>query len=223
MTRSLLAIIRRDLRLGVRAGGSLGTAFVFFLAIAMVVPFSIGPDLGLLVRVGGGMVWVGALLASLLGLDRIFGADAEDGSLDLLQLSPLPLELVVAAKGIAHWLITGLSIALAVPLFGILLGMNATTIMASALLLLIGTPAITAFGLIGAALAVALPRSGMLTAVLVLPFTIPVLIFGSAATDAIAAGHYFGTPVKLLLAVALFSFVIGPVAAAAALRIGRSA
>jgi heme exporter protein B len=222
MMRAMIAVIRRDLTLGVRAGGGLGTAFVFFLAIAMVVPFAIGPDLAVLARVGGGMLWVGALLASLLGLDRVFGADAEDGSLDLLQLAPLPLEAVVAAKGIAHWLITGLSIALAVPLFGILLGMNATTIAASAILLLIGTPAITSFGLIGAALAVALPRSGMLTAVLVLPFTIPVLIFGSAATDSIAAGEYFGTPVKLLVAVALFSFVIGPVAAAAAIRASRA-
>lgn len=222
MTRAMFAIIRRDLTLGLRAGGSFGTAFVFFLAIAMVVPFAVGPDLGVLSRVGGGMLWVGALLASLLGLDRIFGVDAEDGSLDLLQLSPLPLEAVVVAKGIAHWLITGFSIVLAVPLFGILLGVNFSTIMAAAALLLIGTPAITCFGLIGAALGVALPRSNMLIAVLVLPFTIPVLIFGSAATEAIAAREYFGTPVKLLLAVALFSFVIGPVAAAAALRLGRS-
>lgn len=221
MIRALASLIRRDLKLGVRAGGSLGTAFVFFLAIAMVVPFAVGPDLDVLARIGGGMIWVAALLSSLLGLDRIFGADAEDGGLDLLLLAPLPLEAVVAAKGIAHWLITGLSIALAVPLFGILLGLNATTVAAAAVLLLIGTPAITSFGLIGAALAVALPRSGMLTAVLILPFTIPVLIFGSAATQSIAAGEYFGTPVKLLLAVALFSFVIGPVAAAAALRIGR--
>ena len=223
MIRAMLSIIRRDLRLGLRAGGSLGSALVFFLAIVMVVPFAVGPDIEMLSRIGTGMLWVGALLASLLGLDRIFAADHEDGSLDLLLLAPIPLELVVCAKAIAHWLTTGLAIALAVPLFGILLGVNGKTVIAAGALLLIGTPAITAFGLIGAAIAVALPRSGMLIAVLVIPLTIPVLIFGSAATASIAAGEVFGTPVKLLLASALFSFVIGPVAAAAALRIGRSA
>ena len=222
MIRALGIIIARDLRLGMRAGGALGAGLIFFLSVVMVSAFAIGPDLGLLSRVGPAILWIGALLASLLGLERIFAADHEDGSLDLLQLAPLPMEAVAAAKGIAHWLMTGLSLAVAVPVFGILLGVSGKALFAAALLLLVGTPAITFLGLIGAAVSVALPSAGMLVAVLVLPFTIPRLIFGAAATQSAIAGEVFGTPFKLLLATALFGFVIGPVAAAAAIRLARS-
>lgn len=219
--RAFLAILRRDLALSFRAGGGAGIGVIFFLALVMVVPFAIGPDQKLLAQIGPAILWIGALLASLLGLDRIFGADAEDGSLDLLHLAPLPLEIISFAKALAHWFATGLPLAIAAPLLGLLLGVAPDTLGAVALMLLIGTPAIAFLGLIGAALAANLPRAGLLIAVLIVPFTIPVLIFGTAATAAISGGGLFGTAFKLLCALLLFSLVIGPVAAAAALRIGR--
>lgn len=224
MNRAILAIVMRDLALSLRAGGGAGIGVIFFLAVVMVVPFAIGPDQKLISQIGPAILWIGALLASLLGLDRIFGADAEDGSLDLLLLAPLPLEVIAFAKAFAHWLATGLPLVVAAPLLGLLLGIEAKTLGAVALMLLIGTPAISFLGLIGAALAASLPRSGMLIAVLIVPFTIPVLIFGTAATSAaIADASAGGTAFKFLGAMLLFSLVIGPVAAAAALRIGRSA
>jgi heme exporter protein B len=221
--RALFAILRRDLSLALRAGGGAGIGLVFFLSVVIVLPFAVGPDLALLSRIGAAILWAAALLASLLGLDRIFSADHEDGSLDLLLLSPLPLETVAAVKGVAHWLATGLPLVIATPLFGLLLGVEGDALFTIALMLLVGTPAITFMGLIGAAIAVALPRAGMLVAILILPFTIPVLIFGTAATAAAISGEAaFGTTFKLLCALTLFSFVIGPVAAAAALRLGRA-
>ncbi len=224
MTRALFAMLKRDVALSLRAGGGAGIGVIFFLAVVMVVPFAIGPDQKLLAQIGPAILWIGALLASLLGLDRIFGADAEDGSLDLLLLAPLPLETIAAAKALAHWLATGLPLVIATPLLGLLLGVEPGTLGAAVLMLLIGTPAIAFFGLIGAALAASLPRAGLLIAVLVVPFTIPVLIFGTAATAAaMAEGAPFGTAFKLLCALLLFSLVIGPVAAAAALKIGRRA
>jgi heme exporter protein B len=218
----IVAILRRDVALSLRAGGGAGIGVIFFLAIVMVVPFAIGPDQKLLAQIGPAILWTGALLASLLGLDRIFGADAEDGSLDLLLLAPQPLEVIAFAKALAHWLATGLPLVIATPLLGLLLGVEIETLWIVALMLLIGTPAIAFLGLIGAALAASLPRAGLLIAVMIVPFTIPVLIFGTAATTAaIAEGTVFGTAFKLLLALLLFSLVIGPVAAAAALKIGR--
>jgi heme exporter protein B len=222
MTRGILAILKRDLALSFRAGGGAGIGVIFFLALVMVVPFAIGPDQKLLAQIGPAILWIGALLASLLGLDRIFGADAEDGSLDLLLLAPQPLEVIAFSKALAHWLVTGLPLVIATPLLGLMLGIEPRTLLAAALMLLIGTPAISFLGLIGAALAASLPRAGLLIAVLIVPFTIPVLIFGTAATTgAMSDGAVFGTASKLLCALLLFSLVIGPVAAAAALRIGR--
>jgi heme exporter protein B len=218
--RGLLAIVRRDLALSLRAGGGAGIGVIFFLAVVMVVPFAVGPDQKLIAQIGPAVLWIGALLASLLGLDRIFGADAEDGSLDLLLLAPQPLEAIAAAKALAHWLATGLPLVIAAPLLGLLLGVEGKMLVTSVLMLLVGTPAIAFLGLIGAALAATLPRAGLLIAVLIVPFTIPVLIFGTAATAA-ADASLSGTAFKLLCALTLFSFVIGPVAAAAALRIGR--
>jgi heme exporter protein B len=223
MMRALFAILRRDLLTAFRAGGGAGIGLVFFLSVVIILPFAVGPDQALLSRIGAAILWAGALLASLLGLDRIFSADYEDGSLDLLMLAAVPLEAVAAAKAVAHWLATGLPLVVATPLFGLLLGVDGKSLLAIALMLLIGTPAITFMGLIGAAIAVALPRAGMLVAVLILPFTIPVLIFGTAATAAAISGEApFGTAFKLLCAMTLFSFVVGPVAAAAALRLGRA-
>jgi heme exporter protein B len=218
--RGLIAILKRDLALSLRAGGGAGIGVIFFLAVVMVVPFAVGPDQKLIAQIGPAVLWIGALLASLLGLDRIFGADAEDGSLDLLLLAPQPLEAIAAAKALAHWLATGLPLVIAAPLLGLLLGVEGKVLVTSVLMLLVGTPAIAFLGLIGAALAATLPRAGLLIAVLIVPFTIPVLIFGTAATAA-ADASLSGTAFKLLCALTLFSFVIGPVAAAAALRIGR--
>jgi heme exporter protein B len=218
--RGLVAILKRDLALSLRAGGGAGIGVIFFLAVVMVVPFAVGPDQKLIAQIGPAVLWIGALLASLLGLDRIFGADAEDGSLDLLLLAPQPLEAIAAAKALAHWLATGLPLVIAAPLLGLLLGVEGKVLFTASLMLLAGTPAIAFLGLIGAALAATLPRAGLLIAVLIVPFTIPVLIFGTAATAA-ADASLSGTAFKLLCALTLFSFVIGPIAAAAALRIGR--
>ena len=221
MTRALSAIMLRDLQLAFRAGGGAGIALVFFLAVVAIVPFAVGPDLKLLARIGAAILWIGALLASLLGLDRIFAMDHEDGSLDLLLIAPLPLTLVAAAKGAAHWLATGLPLVVAAPLLGLMLGLEPATLGAVALTLLVGTPALTFLGLAGAALTMMLPRAGLLVAVLVLPLSIPVLIFGAAATEAVLAGAVFGAPFRLLLSLTLFFVVLGPVAAAAALRHAR--
>jgi heme exporter protein B len=222
MREALAAIITRDLRLALRAGGGAGIGVMFFLAVIMVVPFAVGPDLPLLARIGAAVLWIGALLASLLGLDRIFAVDHEDGSLDLLMLAPVPLTLIAAAKGVAHWIATGLPLVIAAPVLGLLLGLELKALGAVALTLLVGTPALTFLGLLGAALSVMLPRAGMLVAVLVLPLSIPILIFGVAASEAALGGQVsFGAAFRLLLALLLFFLVLGPVAAAAALRYAR--
>ncbi len=217
MIDSLRAIFVRDLRIALRAGGGAGVGVVFFLALVTIVPFAVGPDMPLLARLGPAILWIGALLATLLGLDRIFSGDREDGSLDVMMLSTTPLELIAAAKGLAHWVVTGLPLTLAAPLFGLLLGVEPAALGTVMLTLLIGTPAITFLGLVGAALAVALPRGGLLVAVLILPLTIPVLIFGVAASAG-AGPVPFDTALKFVAALSLFALVLGPVASAAALR-----
>ena len=166
------------MRLAVRVGGGALIGVLFFLIVVTLMPFAIGPDLALLARIGPAILWLGALLASLLALDRLFAADHEDGSLDLILMARVPLELAVAAKALAHWLTTGLPLVIAAPLLGLLLNLDPQATGAVALTLLVGTPALTFIGLIGAALTVALRRGGLLLAVLVLPLTIPVLIFG---------------------------------------------
>src|SRR5665811_518570 len=167
------------------------------------------------------ILWLGALLASLLALDRLFATDHDDGSLDLLMMGSMPLELAVAAKAIAHWLTTGLPLVLITPVLGLMLNVELGAMGWVSLTLLAGTPALTFIGLIGAALSVALRRGGLLLAVLVLPLTIPVLIFGVAAANAAIVGPApFGPPFTILCALSLASLVLGPVAAAAALRHG---
>jgi len=218
---ALLALILRDMRLAVRLGGGALMGALFFLIVVVMVPFAVGPDLKLLARIGPAILWLGALLASLLALDRLLATDYEDGSLDLLMTSPMPLELSVAAKALAHWLTTGLPLVVIAPLLGLLLNVEMSSMGALMLTLLAGTPALTFIGLIGAALSVALRRGGLLLAVLVLPLTIPVLIFGVAAAEAAIAGPApFGPPFTILCALSLASFVLGPFAAAAALRYG---
>jgi len=213
------ALLVRDMRIAVRVGGGALMGVLFFLVVVTLVPFALGPDLALLKRIGPPILWLAALLANLLALDRLFAADHEDGSLDLLLMSEAPLELVVAAKGVAHWLTTGLPLVVAAPLIGLLLNLDALADAALVLTLLAGTPALTFIGLIGAAIAVALRRGGLLLAVLILPLTVPVLIFGVAAANAALTGPVtFGTPFTMLCALSLASLVVGPFAAAAALR-----
>jgi heme exporter protein B len=214
-------LLVRDMRLATRVGGGALMGALFFLTVVVMMPFAIGPDLALLARIGPAILWLGALLASLLALDRLFATDHEDGSLDLLMMGSLPLELSVATKALAHWLTTGLPLVLIAPVLGLMLNVELQAMGWLALTLLAGTPALTFIGLVGAALSVALRRGGLLLAVLVLPLTVPVLIFGvSAANAAIVGPTPFGPPFTILCALSLMSFVVGPIAAAAALRHG---
>ena len=215
----MTALFFRDLRLSVRAGGGALIGILFFLTVVAIIPFAVGPDLKLLSRIGPAIVWIGALLASLLGLDRLFQAERDDGSLDLLVMQETPLVLTVFIKCAAHWVATGLPLVIASPLLGLFMNMNETAIAATALTLLVGSPAITFIGAVGAAVAVALPRGGLLVSILVLPLTIPVLIFGVSATYAAVEGPQpFLPPFLILIALTLFFAVLGPAAAALALR-----
>lgn len=222
MSRAFLAILRRDLALALRVGGGGGLALVFYLMLVTLVPFALGPDLALLARIGPAILWLAAVLATLIGLDRLFQSDDEDGSLDLLAASPLPMEGVVLAKALAHWLTTGLPVALAAPLFGLLVGLTPLGMLACAATLLVGTPALTFLGAVGAALTVSLRRGGLILAVLVAPLMIPTLIFGVSAANAALGGTIpFATPFLILLALSLVAMVVGTIAAAAALRGGE--
>jgi heme exporter protein B len=219
MTRAFVALIARDLTLAARVGGSGALGIVFFLMLVTLVPFALGPDLNLLARIGPAILWIAAVLATLIGLDRLFQADEEDGSLDLMLASPLPLELVVLAKAVAHWLTTGLPLALAAPLFGLLVALTPAAMLAMAATLLVGTPALTFIGAAGAALTASIRRGGLILAVLVLPLMIPTLIFGVSAANAALGGTVpFVTPFLVLLALSLAAAVLGVIAAAAALR-----
>jgi len=218
---ALAALIRRDVRVALRVGGGALIGVLFFLTVVVLMPFAVGPDLALLKKLGPAILWLGALLASLLTLDRLFMADHEDGSLDLILMSRTPLELACAAKALAHWLVAGLPLIVATPVLGLLLNLDGAATGAVALTLLAGTPALTFTGMIGAALAVTLRRGGLLLAVLVLPLSIPVLIFGVAASQAAVTGPLaFSAPFSILCALSLASLVIGPFAAAASLRQG---
>ena len=221
MSRAFLAILKRDLVLAARAGGGGELALVFFLTIVVLVPFALGPDLNLLSRIGPAILWLGALLSTLLGLDRLFQGDEEDGSLDLIRASSLPLELAVLAKGLAHWLVTGLPLALAAPLLGLLVALPTEAMLPISATLLVGTPALSFIGAGGAALTAGLRRGGLILPVLVAPLTVPVLIFGvSAANSALGGTVPFLTPFLILCALSLGAIVIGTIAAAAALRQG---
>jgi heme exporter protein B len=219
MTRAFLALIARDLRLAARIGGSGALVLVFFLMFVTLVPFALGPDLNLLSRIGPAILWLAAVLATLIGLDRLFQADEEDGSLDLLRSSPLPLELVVVAKVIAHWLATGLPLALFAPLFGLLVALPPAGMAATTATLLAGTPALTFIGAVGAALTSTIRRGGLIVPILVLPLMIPTLIFGVSAANAALGGTVpFVAPFLMLTALSLAAAVIGTMGAAAALR-----
>lgn len=219
MTGWAFALFQRDLRLSVRIGGSALVGVLFFLAVVTVIPFGVGPDLNLLARIGPAILWIGALLATLLGLDRLFQADRDDGTLDLMLMAGRSLELVVLIKCLAHWIATGLPLVVAAPLLAIFLNLDPVAMGAVTLTLLVGTPALTLIGAIGASLTVSLRRGGLLLAVLVVPLAIPVLIFGVSAADAAIHDPVpFMTPFLILCALSLIAAVIGPIASATALR-----
>jgi heme exporter protein B len=216
----LLAIAGQAARLSLRSGGGALIGVVFFLAVVIVVPFAVGPDMKLLARIGPAILWIGALLATLLNLDRLFRDDRDDGSLDLLVLAGTPLELTVLAKCAGAWLATALPLVIAAPFLGLLLGVEPGPLAATTLTLLVGTPALTLIGAIGAALMAALGRGGLIVAVIVVPFTIPVLIFGVSAAFAVsnAPAAPFLQPFLILGALTLIAGVVAPIAGAAALR-----
>jgi heme exporter protein B len=212
------ALLLRDVRLAVRAGGSALLALAFFAAVATLVPLGVGADLRLLARIAGGVLWVGAVLAALLALDRLFQADFEDGSLDLIALAPLSLESASAAKIAAHWLTTGLPLTVLSPLLALLFGLPANATLALATSLLIGTPAVSAVGAIGAALTMSIRRGGLILPLIVLPLLAPAVIFGAGAVLAAMDGLSNGA----LLLLGAFSFaacVLSPFATAAAVRL----
>jgi len=177
----MFALLKREILLSTRAGGGALTGVLFFLAVVSVFPFAVGPDTKLLSHLAPAILWIGALLASLLGLDRLFAQEREDGSLDLLVMQSHPLAITIFIKALAHWVMTGLPLVLATPMFGIMLNLSPLGIGATMITLLAGTPAISFIGAVGAAVSVKLPRGGMLISVLVLPLVIPILIFGVAA------------------------------------------
>ena len=216
---ALAALFRRELRVGRRIGGGAALGIVFFLILITLMPFGIGPDLNLLSRIGPAILWIAGLLATLLGLDRLFQSDRDDGSLDLLLMSRTPGEAIVLVKCAAHWLLTGLPLVAVTPLFGLMLGMGPQALAQTTVSLAAGTPALTMLGAVGAALTVGLRKGGLLMAILILPLCIPVLIFGvSAATAGIGNPIPFGTPFLVLCALSLAAVAGAPFAAAAALR-----
>ncbi|AUM73217.1 heme exporter protein CcmB [Paracoccus jeotgali] len=215
----MTALLLRDLRLAIRAGGGFGLGLAFFLILCTLVPFGVGSDGDILGRIAPGILWVGALLACLLSLDRIFALDHEDGSLDLLATAPIPLEGAVAAKAGAHWLTTGLPLVVAAPLFGLLLHLPLQAVPNLLISLLIGTPALSMLGAFGAAITVGLRRGGLLLSLLVLPLYVPTLIFGAEAVRRGAAGMDATTPLIFQAAISLSTLALIPFAAAAALRI----
>jgi len=213
------ALFLREWRIARRIGGGASIGAAFFLILVTIMPFALGPDMVLLAKLGPAILWIGALLATLLGLDRLFQGDADDGSLDILVNAGPPVELIVLVKCAAHWAASVLPLIVLCPLFGLMLAMDAKPLALVVASLLAGTPALTMIGAIGAALTVSLRRGGLLMAVLTLPLTIPVLIFGvSAASAASGAAAPFMTPFLMLCAMSLFAIAGAPFAAAAAVR-----
>ena len=215
----MIALLRRDLALAIRAGGGFGLGLAFFLIVVTLVPFGVGPQSVLLSRIAPGILWLGALLACLLSLDRILALDWEDGSLDLLATAPLPMEGIVSIKALAHWLTTGLPLVLAAPLFGVLLNLASPGFLWLTLSLAIGTPALSVIGTFGAALTVGLKRGGLLLSLLVLPLYVPTLIFGAEVARRGAEGMAVETPLMMLAGISLAVIALLPFASAAVLRV----
>jgi heme exporter protein B len=213
------AVLVRELTLALRSGGGAGLGLAFFLIVVLLVPLGVGPEAGTLAKVAPGMLWIGALLACLLSLDRLYQTDVEDGTLDVLALAPLPLETLAALKALAHWLTTGLPLVVVAPVLAVTLSLPAPAYPWLIASLLVGTPGLSFLGAIGAALTVGLRRGGLLLSILVLPLYVPTLIFG-ARTVAEAAEGGDPWPAFLLLAgLTLFILALAPFASAAALRV----
>lgn len=215
----MIALLSRDLRLAIRAGGGFGLGLAFFLLVAVIVPLGVGPEPATLAKIAPGILWVGALLSCLLSLDRIFALDFEDGSLDLLATSPVPMEGTVAVKALAHWLVTGLPLVLVAPVLGVLLNLPGQGYVWLVISLALGTPALSIIGAFGAALTVGLKRGGLLMSLLVLPLYMPTLIFGAEVVKRGAVGMAVGTPLALLAAITAGSLALLPFAASAAIRV----
>ena len=214
----LLGLFRCELRLSLRQGGDIGLVLGFFVLAVLMFPFGVGPEPELLGRIGAGIIWVAALLAAVLSLDRLFAADYADGGLDLIALSPSPLEFVVLAKGAAHWVTTGLPLCVISPVLAIFVDLDPSAIPVLTLGLLIGTPALSLLGAIAAALTLGARRPGILVSLLVLPLYLPVLIFATGAVEATLAADGARAHLLLLGAMTLAALPLAPLAAAAALR-----
>ncbi|MDE4192478.1 MULTISPECIES: heme exporter protein CcmB [Rhodobacterales] len=215
----MIALLMRDLRLAVRAGGGFGLGLAFFLIVTVMVPFSVGPNSELLTRIAPGVLWLGALLSCLLSLDRLLALDWEDGSLDLLATAPLPLESVVTIKALAHWITTGLPLVLAAPVLGVLLNLPVPGFSWLVISLFLGTPALSVIGTFGAALTVGLKRGGLLLSLLVMPLYVPTLIFGAEVARRGAEGMAVQTPLLMLAGISAAVIALLPFASAAVLRI----
>ncbi|WP_439522609.1 heme exporter protein CcmB [Marivita sp.] len=213
------ALLLRDLMLAIRAGGGFGLGLAFFLIVTVLVPFGVGPETELLSRIAPGVLWIGALLACLLSLDRILALDWEDGSLDLLATAPLPVESIVTVKAFAHWITTGLPLVLAAPVLGVLLSLPGPAYVWVVISLAVGTPALSVIGTFGAALTVGLKRGGLLMSLLVLPLYVPTLIFGAEVARRGAEGLTVQTPLLLLAGISFGVIALLPFASAAVLRI----
>ena len=211
-------LFRRDLRLALRQGGDTGLVLGFFVLAVVLFPLGVGPEPAILRRIGAGIVWVAALLAALLSLDRLFEADYQDGGLELLALSSLPLELAVLAKCAVHWVATGLPLALTSPLLALFVDLEREAIPTLILSLLIGTPALSLIGSVAAALTLGARRQGVVLSILVLPLYVPPLVFGAGTVEASASGNDAHAYLLILAALTLAALALCPWASAAALR-----
>jgi len=211
-------VVRRDLRLAFRGGTDAMMGVIFFVLAAILFPFGVGPDATILPRIGGGIIWVVALLAALLSLERMFALDHEDGSLDQLYLSPVSLGQLALAKAFAHWLTSGVLLLIAAPILAVFYNLPETALLPLVVTMLLGTPTLSLVGSIGAALTLGARRSGVLLALLLLPLYIPVLIFGAGAIDGAIAGRAIGPQLMILGGFLLASLALAPWATAAALR-----
>ncbi len=222
LSRAFLALLRRDLVLAVRQRSEIGNPLLFFLIVTAMFPLGVGSKPQLLQAMAPGVIWVAALLAALLSLDAIFRSDFEDGSLEQILLSAHPVSVLILAKVLAHWLITGLPLLLVSPLIGVLLNLPQGATATLLLTLALGTPILSLVGAIGVALTVGLRKGGIILSLLVLPLYVPVLIFGSSAVQTAAAGIPVTGQLSLLGALLLLALSLSPVATASALRISLS-
>lgn len=219
MTRFLLGVLRRDLTLAARRRSDWLTALFFFVMVASLFPLGIGPEPEMLARVGPGVLWVAATLASLLSLSRLFEDDHRDGSLEHMVLSPEPTVLLVLGKSLAHWLVYGIPLLLIAPILGLQFNLSADAILVLVFSLLLGTPILSLLGAVGAALTLGLRGGGVLLTLLILPLYVPALIFGAGAVDGAMAGTGAEAHLSLLGAFLVISFMVAPWIAAASLRV----